>query len=62
MPGNRDNTHLNLHDQLISLIDMKLHARNQLYNSFTSRDLKVLKASLGLSVLYCIVILYFKLA
>ena len=40
-----DHTYLNLHDQCITLIDMKLHAQNQLCNSFSFRDLQGLIAS-----------------
>ena len=43
-----DHTHLNLHEQLITEIDMKLHAQNQLYTSFSFWDLKVLISSLGM--------------
>ena len=43
-----DHTRLNLHDQFITAIDMKLHAQNQLYISFSFRDLKVLEATLGM--------------
>ena len=43
-----DHTHLNLHDQLITVIDMKLCAQNQLCNFFTFCNLKVLIASLGM--------------
>ena len=42
-----DHNHQSLHDQFVTLIDMTLHAQNQLYTSFSSWDLKVLKASLG---------------
>ena len=42
-----DHDHLKFHDQFVGLIDMTLHAQNQLYTSFSSWDLKVLKASLG---------------
>ena len=28
-------THLNLHNQFITLINIKLHAKNKLYNSFS---------------------------
>ena len=38
--------HLKLHDQFAALIDMKLHAQNQLYISISFWDVKVLKASL----------------
>ena len=41
-------THLKLHDQFAALIDMKLHAQNQLYTSFSFWNIKVLKASLGM--------------
>ena len=37
-----------LHDQFVALIDMKLHAQNQLYNSFSFWDHKVLIAFLGM--------------
>ena len=30
-----DHAHLKLHDQFIALIDMKLHAQNELYMSFS---------------------------
>ena len=43
-----DHIHLNLHNQFITLTDMKLHAQNQLYNSFSFRDFKVLIAFLGM--------------
>ena len=43
-----DHAHLKLHDQFVALIDMKLHALNQLYNSISFWDIKVYKASLGL--------------
>ena len=33
--GMPDHTHLNLHDQVITLLDTNLHAQNQLYNSFS---------------------------
>ena len=42
-----DYIHLKLYDQFIVLIDMKLHAPNQLYTSICFRD-KILKTSLGL--------------
>ena len=45
MPGH---TYLNLHDQVITLIDMKLYAQNRLYTSFSFWDLKALIASLGM--------------
>ena len=38
-----DNTHLNLHNQFETLIDMKLHAQKQLYTSLCFWDLKVLR-------------------
>ena len=41
-----DHVHLKLHDQLVALIDMKLHAQNQLYISISFWVIKVLKASL----------------
>ena len=31
MPGMPDHTHLNLHNEFMTLINMKLHAQNQLY-------------------------------
>ena len=34
-------THLKLHDQFVALIDMKLHAQNQLYTSISFWDIKV---------------------
>ena len=43
-----DHAHLKLHDQFVVLIDMKLHAQNQLYTSICFWDIKVLKASLGM--------------
>ena len=43
-----DHTYLNLHNQFITLIDMKLHEQNELYTSFSFWDLKVLIASLGM--------------
>ena len=46
MPG-YDHTHLNLQNQFITLTDMKLHAQNQLYTSFSFLDLQVLIASLA---------------
>ena len=42
-----DYNHLKLYDQFLALIDMKLHAPNQLYTSICFRD-KILKKSLGL--------------
>ena len=43
-----NHAHLKLHDQFAALINMKLHAQNQLYTSISFRDIKVLKASLGM--------------
>ena len=43
-----NHAHLKLHDQFVALIDIKLHAQNQLYNSIRFWDIKVLKASLGM--------------
>ena len=43
-----DHAHLKLHDQFVALIDMKLHAQNQLYISFSFSEFKVLIASLGM--------------
>ena len=43
-----NHAHLKLHDQFVALIDMKLHAQNKLYTSISFRDIKVLKASLGM--------------
>ena len=43
-----EHVHLKLHDQFVALIDMKLHAQNQLYNSIVFQILKFLKASLGM--------------
>ena len=43
-----NHAHLKLHYQFAALIDMKLHAQNQLYTSISFRDIKVLKASLGM--------------
>ena len=40
--------HLKLHHQFVVLIDMKLHAQNQLYASISFWDIKVLKTSLGM--------------
>ena len=40
--------HLKVHDQFVALIDMKLHAQNQLYTSISFLDIEVLKASLGM--------------
>ena len=37
-----------LNNQFITLIDMKLYAQNQLYNSFSFWDIKSLIASLGM--------------
>ena len=36
------------HYQFVVLIDMKLHAKNQLYNSIIFWDIRVLKASVGM--------------
>ena len=41
-----DHAHLKLYDQFVALIDMKLHAQNQLYTSISFWDIKVLKAFL----------------
>ena len=41
-----NHVHLKLYDQFVALIDMKLHAQNQLYISISFWDIKVLKASL----------------
>ena len=41
-----DYAHLKLHDKFVALIDMKLHALNQLYTYIYFWD-KILKASLG---------------
>ena len=46
--GMPDHTHQNLHDQFITLRDLKLHVQNQLDTSFSFWDLKVLIASLGM--------------
>ena len=46
--GMPDHAHLNLHDQFVALIDMKFHAQNQFYTSFSFWDLKGLIASLGM--------------
>ena len=43
-----NDTHLKLHDQFEALIDMILHAKNQIYNSITFWDIKVFKASMGM--------------
>ena len=40
--------HLKVHDQFVALIDMKLHAQNQLYTFISFLDIEVLKASLGM--------------
>ena len=44
-----DYTHLNLHDQFITLIDMNLHAQNQVYTPISFWDLKALIISLSMS-------------
>ena len=44
-----DHAYLKLHDQFITFIDMKLHAKKQLYTSISFWDIKVLKASLDMS-------------
>ena len=38
--GMPDHTHLNLHYQFITLIDIKLHAQNLIYTSFSFWDLR----------------------
>ena len=43
-----NHAHLILHDQFVTLIDVKLHAQNQLYASISFWDIEVLKASLGM--------------
>ena len=43
-----DYAHKKLHDQFVALLDMKLHAQNQLYNSISFWDIKVLKSFLGI--------------
>ena len=43
-----NHAHLKLHNQFVALIDMKLHAQNQLYISISFWVIKVLKASLGM--------------
>ena len=43
-----NHAHLKLHNQFLALIDMKMHAQNQLYTSISFLDIKVLKASLGM--------------
>ena len=43
-----NHAHLKLHDQIVALIDMKLHAQNQLYTSISFQDIKVLNDSLGM--------------
>ena len=43
-----NHAHLKFHDQFVTLIDMKLHAQNQYYTSFSFWDLKVLIASLDM--------------
>ena len=42
-----DHTHLNLNNQFITLIDIKVHAQNQPHMSFCFWDLKVLIVSLA---------------
>ena len=46
--GMPDHTHLNLHNEFITLTNMKLHAQNQLYTFFSYGDLKVLIVPLGM--------------
>ena len=41
-----NHSHPKLHDQFEALINMKMHAQNQLYTSISFWDIKVLKASL----------------
>ena len=43
-----NHAHLKLHYQFVALMDMKLHAQNQLYTSLGFYDIKVLKAFLGM--------------
>ena len=43
-----NHTHLKLRDQFEVLIDMKLHAQNQLYNPVSFWDIEVFKSSLGM--------------
>ena len=43
-----DYAHLKLHDQFVTLTDMKLHKPNQLYTYIHFRD-KILEASMGFS-------------
>ena len=43
-----NHTHLKLRDQFEVLIDMKLHAQNQLYNPISFWDIEVFKSSLGM--------------
>ena len=43
-----NHAHLQLHDQFVALIDMKLHAQNQLYISISFWDIKILKDSLSM--------------
>ena len=43
-----NHAHLKVHDQFVALIDMKLHAQNQLYTFISFLDIEVLKASLGM--------------
>ena len=47
--GMPDLTYLNLNYKFITFTDMTLHAQNQLHNSFSFWDIKVLIASLGMS-------------
>ena len=46
--GMPDHTHLNLHHQFITFIDMTLHAQNQLYTFFSFWNVKVLIASIDM--------------
>ena len=46
--GMPDHAHLKSHGQFLALIDMKLHAQNQLYTFISHWDIKVLKDSLGM--------------
>ena len=39
---------IQVHDQFVALIDMKLHAQNQLYTFISFSDTEVLKDSLGM--------------
>ena len=45
--GMSAHAHLKLDGQFVALIDMKLHAQNQLFTSISFWDIKVLKACLG---------------